>query len=61
MIWPNAPYVKSHLLAGFRSMFGFPAYNDYVNAGEDGKVALPSQSSRLDGGHATWQWVKTIT
>jgi len=44
--------VKSHLLAGFPSMFGFPAFSDNVNAGEDGKVAFPSQSSRLDGGHA---------
>jgi len=44
--------VRSHLAAGFPSMFGFPAYDEYMNAGSDGKVAYPGTSSQLNGGHA---------
>ena len=44
--------VKTHLAAGFPSMFGFPAYDEYMNAGPDGKVAFPSPTSQLNGGHA---------
>jgi C1A family cysteine protease len=44
--------IKSHLAAGFPSMFGFPAYNEYMNAGPDGKVAFPAPTSQLNGGHA---------
>jgi C1A family cysteine protease len=44
--------IKAHLAAGFPSMFGFPAYDEYMNAGPDGKVAFPSPTSHLSGGHA---------
>jgi C1A family cysteine protease len=44
--------IKAHLATGFPSMFGFPAYDEYMNAGPDGKVAFPSPTSHLSGGHA---------
>ena len=44
--------IRTHLAAGFPSMFGFPAYDEYMNAGPDGKVAFPAPSSQLNGGHA---------
>jgi len=44
--------IKAHLAAGFPSMFGFPAYDEYMNAGPDGKVAFPNPTSQLSGGHA---------
>jgi C1A family cysteine protease len=44
--------IRSYLAAGLPSMFGFPAYNEYADAGPDGKVAFPGPSSRLAGGHA---------
>jgi len=44
--------IKGHLAAGFPSMFGFPAYDEYMNAGADGKVAFPGPTSQLNGGHA---------
>ncbi len=44
--------IRAHLAAGFPSMFGFPAYDEYMNAGADGKVAFPAPSSQLNGGHA---------
>lgn len=44
--------IKSHLASGFPAMFGFPAYDEYMNAGPDGKVAFPSATSHLNGGHA---------
>lgn len=44
--------IKSHLAAGFPSMFGFPAYDEYMKAGPDGKVAFPDPTSQLNGGHA---------
>ena len=44
--------IKAHLAAGFPSMFGFPAYDEYMNAGADGKVAFPGSTSQLNGGHA---------
>ncbi len=44
--------IKAHLAAGFPSMFGFPAYDEYMNAGPDGKVAFPTATSQLNGGHA---------
>jgi C1A family cysteine protease len=40
------------LASGLPSMFGFPAYDEYMNAGVDGKVAYPAASSQLYGGHA---------
>ncbi|HLN01016.1 MAG TPA: C1 family peptidase [Bryobacteraceae bacterium] len=44
--------IKAHLAAGIPSMFGFPAYDEYMNAGPDGKVAFPGPRSQLNGGHA---------
>ena len=44
--------IRSHLAGGFPSMFGFPAYDEYMNAGPDGKVAFPAPKSQLNGGHA---------
>ena len=44
--------IKAHLASGFPSMFGFPAYDEYMNAGPDGKVAFPGPASQLSGGHA---------
>jgi C1A family cysteine protease len=44
--------IRSHLAAGLPSMFGFPAYDEYMNAGADGKVAFPAPKSQLAGGHA---------
>ena len=44
--------IKAHLAAGLPSMFGFPAYDEYMNAGPDGKVAFPGPTSQLNGGHA---------
>lgn len=44
--------IRSHLAAGLPSMFGFPAYDEYMNAGPDGKVAFPAAKSQLNGGHA---------
>jgi len=44
--------IRKHLAAGFPSMFGFPAYDEYMNATPDGKVAFPGPSSQLNGGHA---------
>jgi C1A family cysteine protease len=44
--------VRSYLAVGLPSMFGFPAYDEYLNAGPDGKVAFPGPSSHLAGGHA---------
>jgi len=44
--------IRTHLASGLPSMFGFPAYDEYMNAGADGKVAFPAPSSQLNGGHA---------
>jgi len=44
--------IRSHLASGLPSLFGFPAYDEYMNAGADGKVAFPATSSQLNGGHA---------
>jgi C1A family cysteine protease len=44
--------IRQHLAAGFPAMFGFPAYDEYMNAGPDGKVAFPGPASQLNGGHA---------
>ena len=44
--------IRAHLAAGFPSMFGFPAYDEYMNPAADGKVAFPAPSSQLNGGHA---------
>lgn len=44
--------IKAHLATGFPSIFGFPAYDEYMNAGTDGKVAIPGRGSCLNGGHA---------
>jgi len=44
--------IRSYLAAGLPSIFGFPAYDEYMNAGADGKVAFPAASSQLYGGHA---------
>jgi C1A family cysteine protease len=44
--------IRNYLAAGLPSMFGFPAYDEYLNAGADGKVPFPGPASQLDGGHA---------
>lgn len=44
--------IRSALASGLPSMFGFPAYDEYMNAGADGKIAYPAPSSQLYGGHA---------
>lgn len=44
--------VRSYLAAGLPSIFGFPVYDEYMNAGVDGKVAFPASTSQLYGGHA---------
>src|ERR1051326_2072793 len=44
--------IRVYLSAGLPSIFGFPAYDEYMNAGPDGKVAFPAFSSQLQGGHA---------
>jgi len=44
--------IRHHLAAGFPSIFGFPAYDEYMNAGADGKIFYPAPSSQLYGGHA---------
>ena len=44
--------IRSSLAAGLPSIFGFPAYDEYMNAGVDGKVAFPAPTSQLYGGHA---------
>jgi len=44
--------IRAYLAAGLPSLFGFPAYDEYMNAGVDGKVPFPSPTSQLLGGHA---------
>src|ERR1044071_8302831 len=44
--------IKQYLAAGFPSMFGFPVYNEFMNVGSDGLVAMPKKGSKLYGGHA---------
>lgn len=44
--------IRSYLAAGLPSIFGFPAYDEYMNAGPDGKVPFPAPTSQLQGGHA---------
>jgi len=44
--------IKTFLVNGFPSMFGFPVYGEYENVGPDGKVAFPGPSSTYFGGHA---------
>jgi len=44
--------IRGYLAAGLPSIFGFPAYDEYMNAGPDGKVPFPAPSSQLQGGHA---------
>jgi C1A family cysteine protease len=51
--------IRKHLAAGFPSMFGFPAYDEYMNAGPDGKVAYPGPSSQLMAGARTRRWGRT--
>ncbi len=43
--------IKTFLVAGFPSMFGFPVYKEYKNP-PDGKVAYPTAQSYYYGGHA---------
>jgi C1A family cysteine protease len=44
--------IRGALAAGLPSIFGFPVYDEYMNAGPDGKVAFPAPTSQLQGGHA---------
>jgi C1A family cysteine protease len=44
--------IRSYLAAGLPGIFGFPAYDEYMNAGADGKVPFPVPTSQLSGGHA---------
>jgi len=44
--------IRTYLAGGFPSLFGFPAYDEYVHAGPDGKVPFPGPNSQLAGGHA---------
>jgi C1A family cysteine protease len=44
--------IRTYLAGGFPSIFGFAAYDEYLDAGADGKVAFPAPNSPLAGGHA---------
>ncbi len=44
--------IRSYLAAGLPAIFGFPAYDEYMNVGADGRVAFPAPTSQLNGGHA---------
>jgi C1A family cysteine protease len=45
--------VKSHLNAGFPSMFGFSVYNSFYQAATTGKIPFPSPTGEsIVGGHA---------
>jgi len=43
--------IKNYLNAGYPSMFGFPAYDEFMRP-VGAKVAYPAPKSKLNGGHA---------
>ena len=44
--------VKSHLVAGLPSMFGFTVYQSMSQAASTGKIPVPSSGDKVAGGHA---------
>jgi C1A family cysteine protease len=44
--------VKTYLASGHPAMFGFSVYNSIEQADKSGKIPLPSQKEKIEGGHA---------
>jgi C1A family cysteine protease len=44
--------IKSNLVAGLPSMFGFTVYNSIEQARSNGKIPMPGPQERIVGGHA---------
>ncbi len=44
--------IRTYLAAGFPSMFGFPAYDEFMEPQPGGLVPYPAPKSRCYGGHA---------
>lgn len=46
------PQIKSFLASGLPTMFGFTVYSSIRQADDDGKIPLPSEGEKVEGGHA---------
>jgi C1A family cysteine protease len=44
--------VKTHLVGGLPSMFGFSVYSSYSSSGPSGKFPFPAAGEKQEGGHA---------
>jgi C1A family cysteine protease len=44
--------IKTYLVAGLPSMFGFPVYEEFMHLNAKNQAPFPSLNSRLYGGHA---------
>ena len=44
--------IKTHLVAGIPSMFGFSMYSSFKEADKTGRIPFPSEGEKIVGGHA---------
>lgn len=44
--------IKTHLAAGLPSMFGFTVFDSISEAGDTGRIPVPTSRSKMTGGHA---------
>ncbi len=44
--------IKTNLVAGIPSMFGFTVYDSIVQAAENGQIPFPTKGEKIEGGHA---------
>ncbi len=44
--------IKTNLVAGLPSMFGFSVYSSYTQAATTGKIPMPTAGEKIVGGHA---------
>ena len=44
--------IKTNLVAGLPSMFGFTVYNSIAQANDSGKIPFPTKGDKIAGGHA---------
>jgi len=44
--------IKTNLVAGLPSMFGFTVYSSYTQASSTGKIPFPTSGDKIVGGHA---------
>ena len=44
--------VKQFAASGFPSMFGFTVYSSIAQADDDGKIPMPAEKEKVEGGHA---------